>query len=176
MSQSSDHNSDSQQPDVNSSVKHQAEAFQVGEDMSVIQGDNNRAIQGDENQAVHGSENQAIHGNNNQQVSQGDNSQINNIWNIFNPQQSVRGTQLTRQEYRNRQALLTKVKNYWIKGVLEKSLYHQVLIELGLEERPDAITNPFSEILEIGGNSPQRLPEGTKLIGVFDQIGTGRSG
>ncbi|WP_424094485.1 NACHT domain-containing protein [Moorena producens] len=183
MSQSPDRNSDSQQPDAQMN-SHQVEAFQVGEDMSVIQGDNNRAIQGDENQAVHGSENQAIHGNNNQQVSQGDNSQqvsqgdnsqINNIWNIFNPQQSVPGTQLTRQEYRNRQALLAKVKNYWVKGVLEKSLYHQVLIELGLEERSDAITNPLSEIIEIGYDSPKPLPEGTRIINIFDQIGTGRT-
>ncbi|NER91524.1 NACHT domain-containing protein [Moorena sp. SIO3A2] len=82
---------------------------------------------------------------------------------------------LTRQEYRNRQALLAKVKNYWIKGVLEKSLHNQVLIELGLEERPDAITNPWSEIIEIGENSPQPLSEGTKVIDVFDQIGTGRT-
>ncbi|NEO43364.1 MAG: NACHT domain-containing protein [Moorea sp. SIO4A3] len=80
-----------------------------------------------------------------------------------------------RQEYRNRQALLTKVKNFWVKGVLEKSLYHQVLIELGLEERPDAITNPLSEIIEIGDDSSQPLPEGTKVIDVFDQIGIGRT-
>ncbi|NER91568.1 NACHT domain-containing protein [Moorena sp. SIO3A2] len=173
MSQSPDRNSDSQQPDANSS-EHQVEAFQVGEDMSVIQGDNNRAIQGDKNRAVQGDKNRAVQGNSNQTI-QGENSQINNIWNIFNPQQSVPGTQLTRQEYRNRQALLSKVKTYWVKDVLEKSLYHQVLIELGLEERPDAITNPLSEILEIGDDSPQPVPKGTKVIDVFDQIGTGRT-
>ncbi|NEO79407.1 NACHT domain-containing protein [Moorena sp. SIO4G3] len=173
MSQSPNQNSDSQQPDVNSSVKHQVEAFQVGEDMSVIQGDNNRAIQGDENQTVQGDKNRVIQGDSNQAI-EGNNSKINNIlFNIFNQQQSVPGTQLTRQEYRNRQALLAKVKNYWIKGVLAKSLYHQVMIELGLEERPDAITNPLSEIIEIGDNSPQPLAEGTKLIDIFDQIGTG---
>ena len=92
---------------------------------------------------------------------------INNYNVVVNPP----GTQLTRQEYRNRKALLAKVKNYWIKGVLEKSLYHQVMIELGLEERPDAIPQPLSEITEIGDNSPQPLPEGTKVIDVFDQIG-----
>ncbi|NEP35609.1 NACHT domain-containing protein [Moorena sp. SIO3B2] len=79
------------------------------------------------------------------------------------------------QKKRNRQALLTKVKNDWVKGVLEKSLYNQVLMELGLEERPDAITNPLSEILEIGDDSPQPFPEGTKVIDIFDQIGTGRT-
>ncbi|NEN96393.1 MAG: NACHT domain-containing protein [Moorea sp. SIO3I7] len=93
---------------------------------------------------------------------------INNYNVVVNPPPT-----LTRQEYRNRQALLTKVKNFWVKGVLEKSLYHQVLIELGLEERPDAITNPLSEIIEIGDDSSQPLPEGTKVIDVFDEIGTG---
>ena len=82
---------------------------------------------------------------------------------------------LTPQEYRNRQALLTKVKNFWVRGVLEKSLYNQVLIELGLEERPDAVINPWNAILETGDDSPQTLPEGTKIIDVFDNIGTGRT-
>ena len=93
------------------------------------------------------------------------------IYNVFPNQQPT----LTQQEYRNRQALLTKVKNFWVKGVLEKSLYNQVLIELGLEERPDAITNPWNAILETGESSPQLLPEGTKVINIFDQIGAGRT-
>jgi hypothetical protein len=81
----------------------------------------------------------------------------------------------TRQEYRNRQALLNKVKNFWVKGVLEKSLYNQVLIELGLEERLDAVANPWSMVLETGDSSPQPLPQGTKVIDIFDQIGAGRT-
>ncbi|MFP4122228.1 MAG: hypothetical protein ACLFWI_14780 [Coleofasciculus sp.] len=68
---------------------------------------------------------------------------------------------LTGQEYRNRQILLTKVKNFWIKGVLEKSLHNQVPIELGLEERPDAVANPWSVILDTGDSSSQPLPDGT---------------
>ncbi|NEO93272.1 MAG: NACHT domain-containing protein [Moorea sp. SIO3G5] len=74
--------------------------------------------------------------------------------------------------YRNRQTLVAKVKNYWVKGVLKKSLYNQVLIELGLEERTDAITNPLSEILEVGDDLRQPLPERTKVIDIFDKIGT----
>jgi DNA polymerase III delta prime subunit len=50
-----------------------------------------------------------------------------------------------------------------------------VLIELGLEERPDAITNPWNVIIEIGESSPQLLPEGTKVIDIFDSIGEGRT-
>ncbi len=82
---------------------------------------------------------------------------------------------LTRQEYRNRKVLLTKVKNYWVKVILKQSLYNQVLIELGLEERPDVIAHPLSDILEIGDSSPQPLPKGTKIIDIFDDIGAGRT-
>jgi hypothetical protein len=47
-------------------------------------------------------------------------------------------TPYSRQEFRNRQILLNKVNNYWIKGVLETSLHGKALIELGLEKRLDA--------------------------------------
>jgi len=94
------------------------------------------------------------------------------VWNFFF---GWGGKSLTpRQEYRNRQALLNKVNNCWVKGVLEKSLYNQVMIELGLEERPDTITNPWSAIIEMD-DSPQTLPDGTKIIDIFDQIGIGRT-
>ncbi|MFP4576194.1 MAG: NACHT domain-containing protein, partial [Coleofasciculus sp.] len=94
------------------------------------------------------------------------------VWNFFF---GWGGKSLTpRQEYRNRQALLNKVNNYWVKGVLEKTLYNQVMIELGLEERPDTITNPWSAIIETD-DSPQPLPDGTKIIDIFDQIGIGRT-
>ena len=94
--------------------------------------------------------------------------------NVYNQTNSPEN-HLTRQEYRNRQALLAKVNNFWVKGVLEKSLHNQVLIELGLEERPDAIINSWNAILETGENSPQTLPQGTKIIDVFDDIGAGRT-
>lgn len=56
--------------------------------------------------------------------------------------ESIKSPPLTQQEYRNRRALLNKVKNFWVKGVLEESLYNQVLIELSLEERFDAVNSP----------------------------------
>ncbi|MEQ8468104.1 NACHT domain-containing protein [Coleofasciculus sp. E1-EBD-02] len=94
------------------------------------------------------------------------------VWNFFF---GWGGKSLTpRQEDRNRQALLNKVNKFWVKDVLEKSLYNQVMIELGLEERPDAITNPWSAIIETN-DSPQPLPDGTKIIDIFDQIGIGRT-
>ncbi len=159
MNHSPHQNSDSQEPDVNSSAQHQAEDFKNSE-MPTVQGDGNRVIQGDQNRAVQGDGNQVI---------QGDNNQIHT--HIYKNQQPT----LTRQEYRNRQALLTKVKNFWVKGVLEKSLYNQVLIELGLDDRPDAIASSWDVILETENSSPQPLPEGTKIIDIFDKIGVGRT-
>ena len=47
------------------------------------------------------------------------------------------------REYQNRKALLDKVRNFWIKGVLEKSLYNQVAVDLNLEKRLDAVACPF---------------------------------
>jgi hypothetical protein len=82
---------------------------------------------------------------------------------------------LTRQEYHNRQALLTKVNNFWVKGVLEKSLYNQVIIELGLEEHADAVVSSWNMELETTEATQKPLPKGTKVISIFDQLGEGRT-
>ncbi|HEY9613417.1 AAA-like domain-containing protein, partial [Allocoleopsis sp.] len=91
---------------------------------------------------------------------------------------------LSRQESRNRQILLNKVRNYWIKGVLETSLHGRALIELGLEERLDAVVRPWSlawessdmrSPLEPHKTRSHPLPPGTCLIDKFDEIGAGRT-
>jgi eukaryotic-like serine/threonine-protein kinase len=79
-----------------------------------------------------------------------------------------------RQARRNRQAMLTKVKNAWVKGVLEKSLHQQVVLTLGMEERPDAVAPPWQ--MAIGtGELPTLMPENTPIITVFDQLEEGRT-
>jgi Cdc6-like AAA superfamily ATPase len=90
-------------------------------------------------------------------------------------QRSVQRSPLTPQEYRNRQALLNKVKNFWVKGVLETSLHHQVVIQLSLEDRLDALATPWNLVLEAAGQPQCRLPESTTVIDLFDQLGTGRT-
>lgn len=118
---------------------------------------------------------QGIQGDNNTQV-QGNNNWIIKTLNFLpSSQQIVSETGLTRQEYHNRQALLNKVRNFWIKGVLEKSLYDKVLIELGLEKRNDAIAHPWNFLVKTDEEPQQPLPQGTKVIDVFDQLGTGRT-
>ena len=82
---------------------------------------------------------------------------------------------LTQQEYRQRQVLLNKVREYWIKGVLEKSLHTRALIALGLQERLDLVQQPFSGVAEFSSGSGEALPEGTQANKVFEQMGTGRT-
>jgi hypothetical protein len=82
---------------------------------------------------------------------------------------------LTQQEYRQRKVLLNKVKEYWVKGVLETSLHARALIELGLQERPDLVQRPFSEVEEFAEAPGQVLPDGTYAATVFEQMGEGRT-
>ena len=119
---------------------------------------------------------QAANGHGNLQV-EGNSNKVNNsnLNFFFGQQEGANEAAITSQECRNRKVLLTKVNNFWVKSVLEKSLYNQVLIELELEKRFDIIVNPWDVILEPGDCSPQTLPQGTKVIDVFDQIGEGRT-
>ncbi len=87
----------------------------------------------------------------------------------------LRLRQITPQQYRNRQALLRKVRNFWIKGVLESSLHGRVLMALGIEERPDAIAHPWNISLEFQEQQPRTLATDTRIVGVFDQLGEGRT-
>ncbi|MEA1895480.1 MAG: NACHT domain-containing protein [Euryarchaeota archaeon] len=74
--------------------------------------------------------------------------------------------------------MLELVKNSWVKGVLEQSLQEEVLIELDLEERRDAILNRQGIELQRPGK-PNRmlqpgtnvLQPGTKIVDVFDEMG-----
>ena len=90
-------------------------------------------------------------------------------------EQEIEPKVLSRQEYRFRQILLNKVKNYWIKGVLESSLHGKLLIELGLEERLNAVERPWGLTWSDGENEQKSLPVGTRVIDKFEELGEGRS-
>jgi Cdc6-like AAA superfamily ATPase len=87
----------------------------------------------------------------------------------------VQRSQLTPQEYRNRQALLNKVKNFWVQGVLETSLHHQVVIQLGLEDRSNVLATPWNLVLETADRTQTILSEGTTVLDLFERLGTGRT-
>ena len=82
---------------------------------------------------------------------------------------------LTGEECRQRKVLLSKVKEYWIEGVLNKSLHTKAMIELRLEKRSDAVDLPFIGSEELPEESRQILPTGTYATEVFNPIGEGRT-
>ncbi|MGG6297878.1 NACHT domain-containing protein [Leptolyngbya sp. AN02str] len=82
---------------------------------------------------------------------------------------------LTQQEYRQRQVLLNKVKDYWVEGVLKTSLHTKAIIELGLHTRPDLVQRPFQNAAEFSDIAVQPLPDGTSATTTFEQMGQGRT-
>ncbi|MEM6251294.1 MAG: NACHT domain-containing protein [Cyanobacteria bacterium P01_D01_bin.156] len=102
---------------------------------------------------------------------------ITNIYSSIQVPQAPLGLAktLSRQEYEWRKVLLSKIKQFWIDGVLKKSLHNQVLIKLGLEERSELVPNPLDEIGEFSSASRQTFPLGTTAENIFENIGAGRT-
>ncbi len=82
---------------------------------------------------------------------------------------------LTQQEYRWRQVLIDKVRQFWIEGILANSLHSQAMIELGLEEKDSLVQDPLESMDELTSRNSEVLPVGTALNAVFDDMGTGRT-
>jgi eukaryotic-like serine/threonine-protein kinase len=68
----------------------------------------------------------------------------------------------------NRQRMLSRVYNFWIKGVFEQSLHGTDLIALGLNEEQDALANPWHFVIPQSDDSVSSLPPGTRITEVFD--------
>ena len=129
-------------------------------------------MSGDKSANISGGNVQAFIQENNGVVNQ---NFINHYAESYSRQTSGIEQPLTQVEYGQRKVLLSKVKEYWIKGVLEKSLHSKAMIELGLERRSDAVESPFSAFKEVSEVSRQVLPTGTGATEFFNQIGEGRT-
>ncbi len=68
----------------------------------------------------------------------------------------------------NRKRLLKRMRDFWISGVLEHSLHHEVLITLGLQEQPDAVANPWRLTIQESNLPPNPLPAGIHITQVYD--------
>ncbi|NOQ33331.1 MAG: NACHT domain-containing protein [Methanosarcinales archaeon] len=79
-------------------------------------------------------------------------------------------TKSAREEHK-RQGMLELVKDSWVNGVLKPSLHGEVLIELGLGERKDAVLNQQGIELQRPGHPNHLLPPGKKIMDVFDELG-----
>jgi hypothetical protein len=119
-----------------------------------VSGDNNVVVGGD------------VTGN----VVVGDNNTVNQtiIQKIFN----IFKTDAETVDQRNRRIMLGHVENFWVKGILEKSLHGAALLDLGIKEDPDALTYPWAIKREA---NKETLPAGTSMLEVFQEIGMGRS-
>jgi hypothetical protein len=73
------------------------------------------------------------------------------------------------QSQRNRRVMLERVRNFWVKGVLEQSLHNAAMIELGMDVKPDAVEHPWDMVLRTE-REDRALPPGTKIADVFDEM------
>lgn len=81
------------------------------------------------------------------------------------------GTPDRQRELRDRQIMLQRVYDFWVKGVLENSLHNEMLIELGMEEKHEAVEYPWEMVLQRPDRPNRTLSPGTKIIDVFDESG-----
>ena len=96
-----------------------------------------------------------------------------NIGRVIGVQMINYNAVLTRspQEQRNRRAMLQKVEDAWIKGVLEQSLYHIARIELGMELDLDAVVRPWDVIIQRPEQVDETIPSGQPAIELFEKLG-----
>ena len=70
---------------------------------------------------------------------------------------------------RNRRAMIEKVWAIWITGVLQPSLPQDILLELGLTERPAVVTRALDLLVQPDLADRVQAP-GTPLVDVFDRL------
>jgi DNA polymerase III delta prime subunit len=73
----------------------------------------------------------------------------------------------TQLEDRNRRRMLQKVRDFWIRDVLEHSLQGAPPIALRLEAHAEAVARPWEQAVP-PDETPRALPPGTSIVDVFD--------
>jgi eukaryotic-like serine/threonine-protein kinase len=74
-------------------------------------------------------------------------------------------------ELRNRERMIQKVRDFWVRGVLEKSLYREALIALGMQMRLEAVADPWGMLVQTASHAPRELPQGTGIVEIYDELG-----
>lgn len=74
------------------------------------------------------------------------------------------------KERRELGILLGKVKQFWIEGVLEKSIHNIALIDLGKETQAEAVAHAWEQVLELPDQSRQTLPPDKKISQIFREM------
>jgi len=74
----------------------------------------------------------------------------------------------TEQLKRKRRRMIAKVRHDWIEGVLNRSLYQVARINVRLEDRPDIVNNPLTQLVQEAAKPPRTLPHCTEITTVFN--------
>jgi len=72
---------------------------------------------------------------------------------------------------RGRRQMLARVRHDWIETVLDQSLYRLARLDLGLEDRPDAVENPLTLLVQEADRPARPLLPGTPISAAFDDQG-----
>jgi phospholipase C len=73
---------------------------------------------------------------------------------------------------RNRLAMLKRVREDWIQGVLKQSLYKVARIELGLESDAGSVEQPLNATVQVLDQTPASVPPGANIADLFDDHGS----
>jgi eukaryotic-like serine/threonine-protein kinase len=74
------------------------------------------------------------------------------------------------KEKRELNILLRRVKQFWIEGVLEKSVIKIALIDLGKETQAQAVTHAWEQVLELPDQTRQTVPPNKKIGQIFEEM------
>lgn len=74
---------------------------------------------------------------------------------------------------RARQQMIERVRSIWITGLFLKSLYQEVLITLGLQERRDLVANPWQLAVQEIDLSVRLLPQEATIVQAYDSVQDG---
>ena len=85
-----------------------------------------------------------------------------------NPDKISSGISLN-QEKRNRQAMLKLVQDLWVEGVLRKSIYREIRIDLRKEIHPAAVENPWVDVSQIPDQKPMPIPSDKAILRIFQE-------
>ncbi len=72
-------------------------------------------------------------------------------------------------ERKNRKSLIQQVRTIWINGLLERSFDETTRLELHLQERPDALDNPWRLQVQELDRPPEALPADISIAEVYKE-------
>ncbi|HEU4559241.1 MAG TPA: NACHT domain-containing protein, partial [Longimicrobium sp.] len=65
-------------------------------------------------------------------------------------------------------ALLEKTWEFWIEGVLARSVHHATLVELGKTDDPESVEQPWARLVEVPPEAAEPIPRGQPVREVFE--------